>query len=425
MIHHGKLTLLLFVMLPLAAHSQFVSTAVPFLEINSSPEANAQGCTSISRISDDPYAINFNPAHLGFSSEQTNVTYSFYPTKTQWFPSFGLPDFTFNSYAASGGINFEKYLSLPLSLGVAYSRVDLNYGMINRTGITSPDINDTYNSEEHNNAYSIGFGLDMGVRVAVGFTLRKITSNLGSYTIGNSLELYTIGTTSAWSEDYGLLIDVPIVDLVAKKSELLPGIAPLCDVSFGTALTNVGDKMTYIAQADALPRTITVGTTIDLGIKYAPTNHKLLTITWSRESSSLLVGHSDTLGTSYYRGGFGDINFFKNIIGGKQTTQTENGITYAVTELAQGWQFGLGEVIYFRGGSFQNTGNMIITTSGIGIRASGIFKFLEDFHVPEPALVALLHRHFDIRYDYCKYHAMDDNPLDGTNFSSISLIVKL
>ena len=56
-----------------------VHTAVPFLLINSSPEASGQGGASISRITDDPYAINFNPAHLGFSSIQTNTMISFYP----------------------------------------------------------------------------------------------------------------------------------------------------------------------------------------------------------------------------------------------------------------------------------------------------------------------------------------------------------
>jgi len=77
--------------------STAVSTAVPFLLINSSPDANGQGCTSISRISDDPYAINFNPAHLGLSSTQTNAMFSFYPTKTLWLPGLGLEDLTFNA----------------------------------------------------------------------------------------------------------------------------------------------------------------------------------------------------------------------------------------------------------------------------------------------------------------------------------------
>jgi hypothetical protein len=39
---------------------------VPFLGVSTSPEANGQGSTSISRITDDDnYSIIANPAHLG------------------------------------------------------------------------------------------------------------------------------------------------------------------------------------------------------------------------------------------------------------------------------------------------------------------------------------------------------------------------
>ena len=390
------------------------STAVPFLLFNQSPEANAQGCTSVSRITDDAYAINFNPAHLGFSSAQTNAMFSFYPTKTDWLPELGLPDLTFNSYVLSGGINLEKYLSIPLSLGVAYSRVDMNWGTFSRTS-DSPEITNTYNAEEYNNAYSVGVGLDIGVRLALGITFRKIDSDLGT------------ASASAWSDDYGFLIDVPMVDLVAKKSEIITGIAPICNLSFGTALTNVGGKISYIdpVQADPLPRTISVGTTVEIGIKYSPTNHELLTFTWSRQSDDLLVGN-DTIGNSYYRGGFGNIGFIKNIVEGKQTTQIVNGTSYAVTDLSQGWQIGFCEILYIRGGSFVETGERSFKTKGIGVRASGIFKLFDDLMIPESPALSFIINHFDIRYDQSEYDATDiTNPLNNTKFSSLSIIVKL
>lgn len=391
------------------------TTAVPFLLISSSPEANGQGCTSVSRISDDPYAINFNPAHLGLSSAQSNAMFSFYPTKTKWLPGLGLDGITFNTIVFSGGINLEKYSTLPVSIGVAYSRVDLNLGEFNRTNSSGPEIIGTYNAEEHSDAFSVGFGLDLGVRIAMGLTFRRIESNLADQGAGQE---QGSGSSSAWSRDYGLLINAPIVDLVTKKSEFMTGIAPIFDLSFGTALTNIGEKMVYIdkAQADPLPRNISIGTTIELGFKLTRTDHKLLSFIWSRQADNLLVGRNQN-GSSYYRDIFGDIDFFKNIVQGKRTE---------TIDLSQGWQIGIAEIVFIRGGSFVGTGNRSFTTDGIGLRLSGFLKLLQGLEIEKSSELSFIAEHFDIRYDKSDYKTTErGHPLDNTEFSSLTIIVKL
>ena len=390
-----------------------VSTAVPFLLINPSPEANGQGCTSISRISDDPYAINLNPAHLGLSSTQTNAMFSFYPTKTIWLPGLGLDDLTFNAFVISGGINLDKYTSLPVSIGIAYSRVDLNLGTFYRTSY-NPDIVGTFKDEEHHDALSVGFGLDLGVRFAIGITFRKIESNLADFGVGQE---QGEGSGSSWSRDYGLLINVPIVDLVSKKSELMTGITPIFDLSFGTALTNIGHKMIYIdkAQADPLPRNISIGTSIELGFKLSRTDQKLLSFTWSRQSDNLLVGRDNL--NSFYRGGLGDIDFVKNIVQGKRTE---------TIDLSQGWQIGIAEIVFIREGSYVGSGNRSFTTEGFGLRLSGFLKLLQGLEVEKINALLFIAEHFDIRYDKSEYKAPEANYLlDNTGFSSLSIIVKL
>jgi hypothetical protein len=417
--NYNKALTLIFILIQListAANSQTttITTAVPFLLISPSPEANGQGCTSVSKISDDPYAIYFNPAHLGLSSAQSNVMFSFYPGKTMWLPGLGLKGITYSALFLCGGTNLEEYLSVPLSVGIAYSRVDLNLGTFNRTSSTGPQIVGTFNGEEHNDALSLGVGLDIGIKLAMGITIRRIESNLGNPGAGQE---QVSGSASAWSHDYGLLIDVPIVDLVNKESELITGIAPIFDLSFGSALTNVGDKMVYIdkAQTDPLPRNISIGTTLEIGFKYTRTDHKLLSFTWSRQSDNLLVGY--TMGHSFYREGFGDIDFIKNIVQGNRTE---------TIDLSQGWQFGIAEILYIRGGSFVGTGNRSFTTEGLGLRLSGIFKLLQEIEVEKSSELSFIAEHFDIRYDQSGYKTTEtDHPLDNTKFSSLSIIVKL
>jgi hypothetical protein len=391
------------------AQSTAISTAVPFLLISSSPEANGQGTTSVSRQTDDPYVVNDNPAHLG--GMQNNFSISFYPTKTNWLPGLGLKDLTYNSYAFCGGTNLKEYLSVPLSIGVAYSRVDLNLGTFNQTPSTGPEVISSSNAEEHNDAFSVGVGLDIGVKIAMGITLRHITSNLAASGQSEQGDV----TASGWTRDFGLLVDIPVSEFVVEKSEIIAGIAPVLNLSIGTALTNVGDKLSYIdqTQADPFPRSISLGTSLELGLKYARTDHSLLSFIWSRQSDNLLVGR-DNLG-SFYRGGYGDIDFFKNIVQGKRSE---------TIELSQGWQFGIAEIIYIRGGSFVGTGNRSFKTDGIGLRISGFFKLLKDFEVEESNKLSFIADHFDIRYDQSDYTTSEiGHPLDNTKFSSLSIII--
>ena len=385
------------------AQTTAISTAVPFLLISSSPESNGQGTASVSRQTDDPFVVNFNPAHLG--GMQNNFSVSFYPTKTNWLPGLGLKDLTYNSYVFCGKTNLNEYLSVPLSIGIAYSRVDLNLGTFNRTSSTGPDIIGTYNGEEHNDAFSLGVGWDIGIKLAMGITFRRIVSNLEGGV-----------NASAWSRDYGLLMNVPIAELITKKPELIAGIAPLFDFSFGTALTNMDGTISYFdkAQADPLPRNISIGTSIVLGLNLIKIDSKIITFSWSRQADNILVGRNQD-GSSYYRGIFGDLSFGKNIIQGKWTD---------AVKISQGWQIGLGEFIYIRQGSYQGGGFNYIKTDGLGISTSGLFKFLS-LGAEGNTFINQLSDHFDLHYDQSNYDTNElDSPSNSTKFSSLSLFIK-
>ena len=250
--------------------------------------------------------------------------------------------------------------------------------------------------------------------MALGITFRRIESNIPEVGAGQE---QTSGHASAWSRDYGFLIDVPIIDLVTKKSELISGIMPLIDLSIGSALTNVGGQMIYIdeAQADPLPRNISIGTTIEFGIKYTRTDQKLFSFTWSRQSDNILVGTDHWV--KFYRGGFGDIDFLKNIVQGKRTE---------TIDLSQGWQIGIGEIVFIRGGSYVGSGNRSFTTEGLGLRLVGVLKLLQGLEFVKSSELSFIAEHLDISYDRSDYKTTEVNhPLDNTEFSSLTIVVKL
>jgi hypothetical protein len=390
-----------------------VPTAVPFLRISTSPEANGQGSTSVSRMTDDNYSIITNPAHLGFMSLQSSASISFYPTKTNWLPGLGIQDITMNTLALNGGINLEEYFDCPLSLGIAYSRVDLNLGNWYRTS-NGPDIIGTFNGEEHADAISVSAGADFGIKIALGITFRKIESNLADSEIGQESGS---GNSSAWSRDYGLLINLPVTKLVTDKWIEHWPLTPVVEISFGSALTNVGEKMFYIdkAQADPLPRNISMGTSLELGFKYSKTNSKLISFVWSRQADNLLV-ERDRYGIPNYRSLFGDLDFVKNVIKGEWTDKVE---------VSQGWEIGLGEFLFVRGGSFDGAGYTDIKTSGLGISASGLLKIIYLFTTEDKTLMYYA-EHFDIRYNRSEYTVSDyRHPLNDTDYSSLAFLMKL
>lgn len=407
------LILLIFSCTNVVLSQGIVTTSVPFLLISPSPEGNGQGTTSVSRITDDPYAVIYNPAHLGLANVQTNIMFAFYPTKTNWLPGFGLSDLTYNCKVISGGITLGKNTTFPISIGYAYSRVDLNLGKFNITGPNGPEVIGTFNAEEHADAYSIGIGIDFGIKAALGSTSRRIVSNLAPF---GTAEEYSSGSAKAWAYDFGFLLQIPVTKLIKKESEIIPGILPICNISLGTAVTNVGGRITYIdpAQADPLPRNISLGTTVELGLVSSRIGLKLITLSWSRETANLLVG-GDSLGR-YYRGGFGDIDYFENIVLGKRTT---------TIDLSQGWEIGILETACIRGGSFEGTGNRSFSTSGYGLRTTGFFKILKGLTYSDGSIFPIIFSHLDIRYDTSLYEAKDpDNPLASTRFSSITLTVR-
>jgi hypothetical protein len=211
-------------------------------------------------------------------------------------------------------------------------------------------------------------------------------------------------------------MNVPIADLITKKPELMTGIAPLFDFSFGTALTNIGGTITYFdkAQADPLPRNISIGTSIEIGLKLIKIDSKIITFSWSRQADNLLVGRNQD-GSSYYRGIFGDLSFGKHIIQGKWTD---------AVKISQGWQIGLGEFIYIRQGSYQGGGFSNIKTDGLGISTSGLFKFIK-LGVEDNTFITQLADHLDLRYDQSNYDTDElIHPLNSTKFSSLSLFIK-
>ena len=64
--------------------------AVPFLLLQPSPSLAAMGQTGTALPTEDPFGFLWNPAQLGYTSQNNNFSFIFYPSKLEWLPEFNL-----------------------------------------------------------------------------------------------------------------------------------------------------------------------------------------------------------------------------------------------------------------------------------------------------------------------------------------------
>ncbi len=402
-------------------------TAVPFLLIAPSPDANGRGNTGTAVVSENPIGTITNPAQLGLFSLNNYFAASLYAPKTYWLPSFGMSDLAYGVWAVSGGYNVSEMLGLPfpVGIGVGYSNILLDLGDVIRTNASGTEL-DLFRASEKSHNLSLGIGVDFFLRLGIGSNLKMVRSSIAPISAGQA----SPAEATPLAIDFGILAQVPLVNILKKAGiesvDIYPGIEPLVNLTFGYARCNISDELVVYAQdafADPLPRNATIGLSADFGlVAHSNTQSwKIITLTLAREAEDVLVTRYSN-GTFSYQSGLGDISFFRQVVRG-DLSKTDR------ASLHEGWELNLGEFIYLRGGSYAespNFGNRNYTTQGVGIRLGGIFKAI-GVTAPEAAAddtFTFLSRHFDISFDHAQYNSGEGHPLDGTIFNSLSFMIR-
>lgn len=401
-------------------------SAVPFLLIAPDPAANGWGGVSTAVGSNNPTASIVNPGQLGLFCLNNYFAASVYTPKTQWLPQFALPDLTYDVTAVQGGVNLARTfeLGVPLSIGAGYSRVNLNLGTFVVTSGSGPNGGARVSSWERSECFSLGAGIDYYVRLGIGVNFERIESNIAPVM---TEEGQTTGKSNGTAVDLGVLLEVPVIDIIGKVQEKAVtwgwGLSPVANISVGYARQNQGNSISYLdaAMSDPLPRNAVVGlsTEIGLALHVGGQPWKVFAFTLAREAEDLLVvRHGD--GTFDYQSGLGDISFFKHVIQGKLDDDER-------PDLHKGWQLGFGDAVFVRGGTFLESpryGNRHYTTLGYGIRLGGFLRLLAAV-APEyqPGdVLSFITEHIDLAYDRAEYST--SGPLGSTVFNAVSIVIR-
>jgi hypothetical protein len=391
-------------------------TAVPYLSITSSPRANGMGGVGATVPALEASAATANPGQIGLFSLENLFAASTYAPKTVLYPTIFPGDvLTMDVSALSAGYNFSSLLSLPFSagLGIGYSRTFVDLGSFNVTGPAGPTViarvpmNDTYEN------FSIGVGLEYYVKLGIGFNFKKIVSRIPAIGPGGVFEY----AARPAATDFGVLLQVPVADIVWRESDSSREFEPLLNFSMSYVKANVGDEVRYFdpAQGDPLPRTALAGLGCELGLTARSGNARwtVISVLVARQGEDPLVTYGN--GTFGYKSGLGDLKFADNVLGGTATGDVQ---------VHEGWQLGVAEFLFIRGGSVKGI-LYDYSTSGYGICLAGLLRLLE-FASPAMAgnsWIAFAGDHLDLQYNSSTYDR-PGSPWDRTTFRGLNLVVR-
>ncbi len=409
------------------------TTAVPFLLIPNSVEGNGMGGIAASLPSDDAISTFSNPAQLGLFSIDHYLSLSTYSPRTTWLPGGNGNNMSLDATALSAGLQLDRYFKSPvsISLGVGYSQVYLDLGMFQTGFPGTSTIISQFHAYDKAEDITMAVGIDYVVRFGMGYSFKSIESNLGPILSSQTGGPLLVKTPA---HDFGMLLQIPFIDaasgIVGKPVKLTDRVYPLFDMSFGYAARNVGGEIVYAGQSDPLPRQAVLGWNLELGFTTRIDKHpwKLLTFTWAREASDVLVtttysemvpapGDTTFVYGFAYKSGLGDLRPAGNLVLGK---------SYGSVDLMKGWQVQLAECVYFRKGSYTGPGGLLYKTRGESFKLNGFLKLVASLGVwdPEYGWVAYLRNHFDFQYNRSTYTSTTNGAINGTTFSSINIVFK-
>jgi len=207
-----------------------VYTSIPFLRIN--PDARTGGMGDVGlAISPDPAAIYWNASKLAFTENQLGLSLTYTP----W-----LRELVDDIYIA----HLSSYYKLDDLQTIAASIRYFSLGLIQFTDINAEPVGE-FNPREL--AVDVAYARKLGDKVSLGLTLKYIYSNLAAGQSANG-DIITAANAVAGDLSFYYTNDM---EFGGRDANL----------SFGAALTNVGNKVSYTDtdKKDFIPINLGIG----------------------------------------------------------------------------------------------------------------------------------------------------------------------
>jgi hypothetical protein len=184
-------------------------------------------------VTADPSAMHFNASKLAFSTQKTGVLMTYTP----WFRNLGADNIYLGNLAGFTQFGSETQKQ---ALGIDFRFFSM--GTLNWTDENGTRLNEGTPREM---AIAIAYARQLTEHLAIGLTGKYIYSNLAS---GMGAGLNPIRSGKAGAMDLSLTYKKPLT-LSGKKT----------DLTLGFAVSNMGNKITYLYRSDFLPTNLGFG----------------------------------------------------------------------------------------------------------------------------------------------------------------------
>jgi hypothetical protein len=235
-----------------------LGTAVPFLRIIQDARSGGMGDVGIA-LSPDANSILYNASKMAMADKKWGASVNYAP----WLRNLSIRDI----YYLHGAGYYQFGGSKKQAIGVSVTRFSL--GTIQYTDINGQPLNNI--SEPHEEAFSLAYARTLNAHWALGATVKYIQSDLATGIIPSGTTT-PIQTGRAFAIDASATYTTPL-SIFSKEATW----------TAAAALSNLGNKITYLRTSDVLPANIGIGGALDMEINR---NHRLLV---SMEFNKLLV----------------------------------------------------------------------------------------------------------------------------------------
>lgn len=370
------------------ANEQAKVGVVPFLGISNSARANGMGECVANMVNEE--SVIYNPGSLGLM-HLGKVFAVTAPFKTKWLPELA-DDLRLKTFNLSGGVSLQRIGSkvdkrLNFALAAAYSTVRLDYGEIGIVDETNADVTGYVYPYDVAKCYSVAVAVEYYVRIGIGYTYKRIYSELGVVGAGRAV----ISDGRATAHDYGVVVEFPIGELIGRRlqteetSKRTLGFALTPSVAYTKA--NIGNPIEYrdAAQADRLPKASRLGSSVYSAIKIGKATLGSLLLATEKE---------------------------KDLFGDNAEIHK------------RGLELGILGTVFLRAGKCDDdAGGVHTNTSGFGVSLRGAIAWLESLEVLrlKNDFVGRAISNLDLTFDYAKYGDDPEQPLSNTKFLGLRL----
>ncbi len=244
-----------------------IQTAVPFLRIAPDARSGAMGDAGIA-LSPDANAVHFNASNLAFAEDK----YGFSATYTPWLTNLGLNDIYLGFLSGFYRIGKDN---APQKQAIGFGLKYFSLGNIQWTDEQGTPINEGSPREfEATVSYSRQLSKEFAVAVSGKYVYSNLASGLNP---GGGAQVISSGKAGAADFSMTYKDDLKMGD---KKTNLTVGLA----------ITNIGNKISYLRTADFLP------TNLGIGAAWLIPLDQFNTITFALDLNKLLVPTPDTTG---------------------------------------------------------------------------------------------------------------------------------